>query len=54
MSNRMIPGVDRVFVTVTMDKSMLIQLDLQAEQQDVSRSALVRRIIHNYLTGTKS
>lgn len=45
----MAPGEHRVFVTVTMDKPMLVRLDLEADEQDISRSALVRRIVANYL-----
>lgn len=43
--NRMTPGEDRVTVTMSMTKRMLLQLDLRAEQHDLHRSAYLRRLI---------
>lgn len=52
--NRMTPGEDRVTVTLSMTKRMLLQLDLVAEQTDMHRSAYIRRLISADLANHKS
>lgn len=52
--NRMTPGEDRVTVTMSMTKRMLLALDLKAEASDMHRSAYIRRLIATDLTSKES